>query len=111
VLLGVAGVLAVVTAAVNVLLWDGKKAPPTVPFEPMETAVPSSKVVPAGEVVYVEVSAWMWDSMAESERTARVEQAVGIAREGGAKALYLVDENGRELARWSSSGGVELLST
>jgi len=108
VLVAVAAALLIVSVAVQIVLRGGRAGSPAAPFAPVAAALPSSEVLPAGDVLTVELSTWVWKDMGPDERRTHVERAAEAARAAGARAMHLVDEQGAELARWTVEGGVDI---
>ena len=107
ILLGIAGVLAVVAGAVNLALWDFTSAPLDLALDQFSPAVPLHVAVPIGPAMYAEIRSFNWSVMGAEERSSRIALLGQLAQDRGFDAVYLVDENKTELARWTRGGGVK----
>lgn len=108
VLFSIAGVMLVVAVATNVVLFRGKKPSPLAPTEALSAVMPMSTVMPVGELMYSEVSGWLWDQMSDEERREKVAEIGRVAVQQGFPAVYISDEDRRALATWSQADGVRL---
>jgi hypothetical protein len=72
-----------------------------------ETMIPAQGVA-AGPMMYAEVSHGSWDGMSEAERTRTVLELGQSAAGRGYDSVYVLDEEQRELARWTRLTGVTL---
>jgi hypothetical protein len=108
ILFSVAAVMLVVAVATNVVLFRGKASPSLVPTEALSAVMPMSTVMPVGELMYSEVSGWLWDRMSDEERHEKVAEIGRVAMEQGYSAVYIGDEQRRALATWSQTEGVRL---
>jgi hypothetical protein len=108
ILFSVAGVMLVVAVATNVVLYRSKGSLSRVPTEALSAVIPVSNVVPVGELMYSEVSGWLWDRMSDEERIEKVAELGRVATEQGYGAVYIRDEQHRALATWSRTEGVRL---
>ena len=109
ILFSVAGVMLVLAVATNVVLFRGKASPYRVPTEALSAVIPMKTVMPVGELMYSEVSGWLWDRMSDEERHEKVAEIGRIAMQQGFPEVYISDEERRALATWSQTEGVRLV--
>jgi hypothetical protein len=108
ILFSVAGVMLVVAVATNVVLFRSKAEPSRVPTEALSAVIPMKTVMPVGELMYSEVSGWLWDRMSDEERREKVAEIGRNAMQQGFPAVYISDEERRALATWTQTEGVRL---
>jgi hypothetical protein len=109
ILFGIAGVMLVAAVANNVVFYRDRALPTLVSTEALSAVMPMSTVMPVGELMYTEVSGWLWDRMSDEERREKVAEIGRIAMQQGFPAVYISDEERRALATWSQSEGVRLI--
>lgn len=114
-LLGVTGLLAVIAVAVNLVIWktgtSGGTPPPMPTPADFESSAPVTAVDGFGDVLHAKISRWTWDGLSADQRVRRVDLLASTALKQGYHSMYVSDDAGVELARWSSTDGVEVLET
>jgi hypothetical protein len=112
VLVGVAAVLAVVAVAVNVFLMSrgGRATPIEVRAGDFRSAMPLNTVTPVGVTMFSEMSRNEWKAMPTAERDQRLQQLGSLAQARGFQRVLLLDQDKKELARWSAKNGVRILT-
>jgi hypothetical protein len=105
-LTGIAAGLVPVALTANFITYWGSSAPTTA-ADLVATAVPVKEVVPIGQALYCQVTAMLWEGLTDAERAQKVTALGKIAGQQGYEAVVVVDENRRELARWSARSGPE----
>jgi hypothetical protein len=115
ILIGVAAVLAVIAVAVNltVMLQDNRGAPEPIQVKPSEftSAMPVNDVVAMGPMMFSEVPAWSWEGMSGEQRMRSLQSLGRLAEQKGFLGVFVVDDQKRELASWTSRSGARLLKT
>jgi hypothetical protein len=110
VLIGVAAALAPCALTANIVLHRGGGSKATAPSPDfLSRAMPVREVMPIGQALYSQVSTLLWDDLTAPERREKVKELGRLAAERGYQALLVVDESRRERARWSLTGGTELV--
>lgn len=94
-----------VAIGVNVWLLP-RRGSQKVVLEMLNGAMPVSDVTPIGGVLYSQVATFLWDGMSEEQRREKVEILGRVAGRQGYRSLVIVDENRRERAYWTATGGV-----
>lgn len=112
-LLGIAGLCAVIAVAVNLVIWKTGTtagAPPPMPTPAdFESSAPVTAVDGFGDVLHARISRWTWDGLSADQRVRRVDLLASTALKQGYHSMYVSDDAGVELAKWSSTEGVEIL--
>lgn len=111
VLLGIAAALVPVAVAANLLLYPKQGKSPVPSPEMFASAMPVQQAAPIGRTLFSQVSTFLWDGMDDSERRRRVAELSRIAAGEGYNVVLVVDESRVERARWTATGGVEIVQS
>jgi len=104
-LYGLLGVATLILTAVITVHKMVPKPPAPIQVGTMEfaSAMILSEIKPVGSMMYAKVS--FWTQVKTEERLGKVEHLGELAAEKGFTAVYVVDEEGEPVARWSKERG------
>jgi hypothetical protein len=106
---GIAAALLAVGAAVWLTHLEGPTDPLAVTATELSDTLILDRTASVGPMMHVVVSHWSWDDKTDEERLASV-RALGLsAANEGYETVYLVGENGEELALWRMEDGARLM--
>jgi hypothetical protein len=108
VLTGLAGLLLLVCFTLPWMMPVAGTVDPRIAVEELPPRLTPIEAVSVGPMMYVQVSRWSWSDLDPSEQVAQVDELGAAARQRGLETVYITDEDGRDLARWTATEGVKL---
>jgi len=109
VLVLVAALLFVTSAGLLVAMLTARPYTPGLDAMELPGRLVVTKTIAADPMLYAQVSRWVWEDLDEEDRAARVSDLGKEAWNRGFDIVFLTDENGVELARWTHADGAQLV--
>ena len=109
ILIGIVAGLVPVALTANLLTFAHRTVAPTTASDFVASSVPVQEVVPVGPMLYCQVATVLWADLSDAEKAQKVTGLGKFAAQRGFRALIVVDENRRELARWTADGGAKVV--